>query len=217
MVMLSAAPAAPTGIPDVPATRIRRTVRARSGLPVFRVSTMRLGVVPRKSPVPVNHDIRSTTRCTDCDEVRHTPLLARRIITRLATERPGTKLSTEVDGFTSSHGQAMTCPRRAAPVAVTLSATAVAPAFAAAGSVSLIVRPGPTTPDEPPTPERVSSTRLGTGEVTAAEAVPSGSAVATTAARTRSAPTSAALPRRRRRGVTRSERTTVESVMRSTP
>ena len=124
------------------------------------------------SPEPLNQPIRSTIRCTRADDSTHScPLVADAVlgsmIAMFGTARPGTKFRFDVSGFASSHAQIVTKPEACASVAVTLSASEVAPE-AAAGVCTRTTSPGPTIPAARPIPLRVSSKRLGTAVVTAA-------------------------------------------------
>ncbi len=131
-----------------------------------------MGDVVTTSPEPLNQPIRSTIRCTRADDSTHScPLVPDAelgsMIAMFGTARPGTKFRFDVSGFASSHAQIVTKPGARASVAVTLSASEVAPE-AAAGAFTRTTSPGPTIPAARPIPLRVSSMRLGTAVVTAA-------------------------------------------------
>ena len=49
------------------------------------VSSKRLGVAPWKSPAAVNQPIKSAIRCTDAEELKHSPLAGNLSATMLAT------------------------------------------------------------------------------------------------------------------------------------
>src|SRR3954452_6708564 len=135
--MFSAAIFAAASTPPAPATFRWRSWFENKGSAVIRVSRRRLGAIPVKSVVPIIHPWRSTTNCTETLVDRQMPPADNLTTTAFAAVLPGVKLSAEVSGTPSTHGQAFTQPFAVASVAATLRTTLDASAFGAAGKISV--------------------------------------------------------------------------------
>src|ERR1700682_3285924 len=165
------------GTPPRPATGTVSGAPARTGArgipPVpRRVSMIRAGGTPLKRPpdaagseASVNQPLTSTTTSTLPPPLKMLtwPFVPTPTITRLGTVWPAVKLTLEVRGQPPA-GKSVTQPATLGLVAVTFRATAATPVDGTPprlSTVKPIVCPGPIVV-EPPSPVRVSSSRLGT-------------------------------------------------------